>query len=144
LLPASPAACSYRIDTGEDAMTRWWAALIALAGAVILAIVATTPPAPVSADAPATAFSAARAMGDVYAVGGAPHPTGSFNNAAVRAYLIARLDSMGLEVATASGRMSPQAKNRLDGWRKAIGADARGLAVGHRRFFHVRHAHDGP
>jgi len=101
-------------------MTRWWAALIALAGAVILAIVATTPPAPVSADAPATAFSAARAMGDVYAVGGAPHPTGSFNNAAVRAYLIARLDSMGLEVATASGRMSPQAKNRLDGWRKAI------------------------
>jgi len=52
-------------------MTRWWAALIALAGAVILAIVATTPPAPVSADAPATAFSAARAMGDVYAVGGA-------------------------------------------------------------------------
>lgn len=101
-------------------MTRWWAALIALAGAVILAIVATTPPAPVSADAPATAFSAARAMGDVYAVGGAPHPTGSFNNAAVRAYLIARLDSMGLEVATASGRMSPQAKRRLDGWRKAI------------------------
>jgi hypothetical protein len=101
-------------------MTRWWAALIALAGAVILAIVATTPPGPVSANAPATAFSAARAMGDVYAVGGAPHPTGSFNNAAVRAYLIARLNSMGLEVATASGRMSPQAKRRLDGWRKTI------------------------
>lgn len=99
-------------------MARWLAALIALAGAVILAIVATTPPRPVSANAPATAFSAARAMGDVYAVGGAPHPTGSFNNAAIRTYLIARLDSMGLDATTATGRMSPQAKRRLDGWRK--------------------------
>jgi len=101
-------------------MTRWWAVLIALVGAVILAIVATTPPGPVSADAPATAFSAARAMGDVYAIGGEPHPTGSIGDAEVRAYLIARLDSMGLDVTTASGRMSPQAKRRLDGWRKTV------------------------
>ena len=103
---------------GEDAMAKWWAALVAMVGAAVLAIVATTPPGPAPADAPGTSFSAARAMGDIYAIGSAPHPTGSFENAAVRAYLIARLDSMGLNVTTATGRMSAQAKRRLDGWRK--------------------------
>ncbi|WP_066810516.1 M28 family peptidase [Sphingomonas asaccharolytica] len=101
-------------------MTRWWAALIALAGAVILAIVATTPPGPASSDASATAFSAIRAMTDVRVVGRAPHPTGSHEDAQVRSYLIARLKGMGLEVATATGTMSPQAKKRLDGWRKIV------------------------
>jgi hypothetical protein len=101
-------------------MTKWWAALIALAGAVILAIVATTPPGPVSADAPATAFSATRAMADVRVIGRAPHPTGSVGDAQVRAYLIARLRGMGLEVTTATGTMSPIAKKRLDDWRKTV------------------------
>jgi len=101
-------------------MTRWWGALIALAGAVILAIVATTPPGPAAADAPATAFSAARAMGDVRVIGRAPHPTGSAEDAQVRDYLISRLKSMGMEVATATGTMSPPAKKRLDGWRGAV------------------------
>jgi len=101
-------------------MTRWWGALIALTGAVILAIVATTPPRPASADAPATAFSASRAMAEVRVIGRAPHPTGSAEDARVRNYLVARLKSMGLEVATATGTMSPAAKKRLDGWRKAV------------------------
>jgi hypothetical protein len=101
-------------------MTRWWAALMALAGAVILAIVATTPPGPVSADAPATAFSAMRAMADVRVIGRASHPTGSVEDAQVRAYLIARLKGMGLEVSTTTGMMSPQAKKRLDDWRKTV------------------------
>ena len=101
-------------------MTKWWAALIALAGAVILAIVATTPPGPAPADAAASAFSATRAMADVRVIGRAPHPTGSAEDAQVRAYLIARLKGMGMEVATATGTMSPQAKKRLDGWRKAV------------------------
>jgi len=101
-------------------MTRWWGALIALAGAVILAIVATTPPGPASADATATAFSATRAMADVRVIGRAPHPTGSAEDAQVRDYLISRLKSMGLEVATAIGTMSPAAKKRLDGWRRVV------------------------
>ncbi|HEX7851755.1 MAG TPA: M28 family peptidase [Sphingomonas sp.] len=101
-------------------MTRWWGALIALAGAVILAIVATTPPAPASADTSVTAFSAIRAMADVRVIGRAPHPTGSDEDARVRSHLIARLKGLGLEVATATGTMSPQAKKRLDGWRKAV------------------------
>lgn len=101
-------------------MTRWWGALIALAGAVILAIVATTPPGPAAADAPATAFSATRAMADVRVIGRAPHPTGSAGDAQVRDYLISRLKSMEMEVATATGTMSPPAKKRLDGWRGAV------------------------
>jgi hypothetical protein len=101
-------------------MTRWWAALIALAGAVILAIVATTPPGPAPANVSATAFSATRAMADVRVIGRASHPTGSVEDAQVRDYLIARLQRMGLEVATATGTMSPQAKKRLDTWRKAV------------------------
>ena len=101
-------------------MTRWWAAVIALAGAVILAIVATTPPGPVPADAPTTLFSAIRAMTDVRVIGRAPHPTGSAEDAQVRAYLVARLKGMGLEVATATGTMSTAAKKRLDGWSKAV------------------------
>jgi len=101
-------------------MTRWWGALIALAGAVILAIMATTPPGPAAADAPATAFSATRAMADVRVIGRAPHPTGSAGDAQVRDYLISRLKSMGMEVATATGTMSTPAKKRLDGWRRAV------------------------
>ena len=44
-------------------------------------------------------------MADVRVIGRAPHPTGSAEDAAVRAYLVARLQSMGLEVATATGAM---------------------------------------
>jgi hypothetical protein len=100
-------------------MARWWAALIVLAGAVILAIVATTPPGPAPADASANAFSATRAMADVRVIGRAPHPTGSAEDAQVRGYLVARLKGMGVEVGTTVAAMSPQARKRLDGWRKA-------------------------
>jgi len=99
-------------------MARWWAALAALVGATVLAVVATTPPGPAQADAPATSFSATRAMADVRAIGHAPHPTGSAEDARVRDYLTGRLKGMGVEVATSTGTMSPQAKKRLDGWRK--------------------------
>jgi hypothetical protein len=101
-------------------MTRWWAALIALVGAMILAIVATTPPGPAPADVSASAFSATRAMADVRVIGRAPHPTGSAEDAQVRGYLVARLTGMGMEVGTTVAAMSPQAKKRLDGWRKAV------------------------
>lgn len=100
-------------------MAKWWGALIALIGATILAIVATTPPGPAPADASATAFSATRAMGDIEHIGRVPHPTGSAANAEVRNYLIARLKGLGLEVSTITGPMSPAAAKRLNGWRKS-------------------------
>lgn len=99
-------------------MGKWWAALVALTGAVVLAVIATTPPGPAPSDAPSASFSAIRAMADVRAIGHAPHPTGSAEDAKVRSYLIGRLKSMGLDVTTSTGTMSPEARKRLDGWRR--------------------------
>lgn len=59
---------------------------------------AATPPTALSADAPATVFSAGRAIGDVHAIAMHPHPTGSAANGKVAAYLAARLVRLGLTV----------------------------------------------
>ncbi|HEX4693985.1 M20/M25/M40 family metallo-hydrolase [Sphingomonas sp.] len=100
-------------------MRNWWALLAAIVGAVILAVVATTPPGPAGTDAPATDFSAARAMTDDRVIGRAPHPTGSAEDAAVRAYLIQRLRGMGMEVAEATGTMDDEGAKRLANWSKS-------------------------
>ena len=54
-------------------------------------------PRPLAADAPADQFSAGRALVDVRAVAARPHPIGSAANAAARDYLLARMQSLGLE-----------------------------------------------
>src|SRR5215470_1690963 len=54
-------------------------------------------PAPLPATAPATEFSAERAMSDVRAIAPMPHPMGSATDAKVRAYLLARLSGLGLD-----------------------------------------------
>jgi len=58
-------------------------------------------------------------MADVRVIGRAPHPTGSAENAVVRAHLIVRLQSMGLEVATATGTMDAAGAKRLADWSKS-------------------------
>lgn len=98
-------------------MRGWWAMLLALAGAVLLAIVATTPPRALPANAPALDFSATRAMRDVRAIARAPHPTGSEENARVRAYLSARLRMMGMEVQPLRSVLSQGGRKKLDQWR---------------------------
>jgi hypothetical protein len=98
-------------------MNRYWALLAAIAGSIILAIVATTPPGPAPATKPATDFSAARAMVDDRIIARDPHPTGSPADAEVRGHLVARLQAMGLETSTPGGTMSPKAAERLDLWR---------------------------
>jgi hypothetical protein len=50
---------------------------------------AATPPAPVAATAPATEFSAERAMAHVREIAQRPHPAGSADNARVREYVVA-------------------------------------------------------
>ncbi|HEX8233447.1 MAG TPA: M20/M25/M40 family metallo-hydrolase [Caulobacteraceae bacterium] len=75
----------------------FWVCL-ALAGA--LAWFASQTPAPRGVDAPAGAFSAARAMADVGAIARRPHPIGSAEHARVRDHLVRRLTGMGLEVVT--------------------------------------------
>ncbi|RYE02104.1 MAG: M20/M25/M40 family metallo-hydrolase [Sphingomonadales bacterium] len=98
-------------------MKNWAYLVIAIALALLLAVIATTTPWPVPADAPATEFSAARAMTDVREIARAPHPTGSAENARVRAYLTARLQSLGMAVTTSSAPVAAKAQARLDKWR---------------------------
>ena len=100
-------------------MRTWLGLLVALIGAAVLAVIATTPPVPVGSDAPATAFSATRAMADVRVIGRAPHPTGSAENAVVRAHLAARLQSLGMTVDTPVGSMDAVAAKRLSNWNKS-------------------------
>ena len=98
---------------------RWGALLLAVAGAVLLAIVATTPPSPAPLATSAASFSAARAMADVRVIARAPHPTGSAADAAVRAYLAARLRGMGLRVETRTAPLDAVGAMRLATWRGA-------------------------
>jgi len=51
----------------------------------------------VPASAPATEFSAERAIAEVREIAQAPHPVGSAEHARVRDYLLARLGALGLE-----------------------------------------------
>ncbi|MES2095751.1 MAG: M20/M25/M40 family metallo-hydrolase [Pseudomonadota bacterium] len=99
-------------------MKNWWALLIVMTGAILLAIVATTPPGPRATTAPSADFSATRAMADIRIIGRAPHPTGSVENAVVRAHLIARLEAMGMEVTTTKSAMDAAGAKRLAGWSK--------------------------
>lgn len=61
------------------------------------------PPAPSPVSAPATAFSADRAMTDVAAIAQRPHPTGSAEIVKVRDHLLARIGELGLEVFVRPG-----------------------------------------
>ncbi|RYD58929.1 MAG: M20/M25/M40 family metallo-hydrolase, partial [Sphingomonadales bacterium] len=98
-------------------MKNWVYLIVAVAGAILLAVLATTTPWPAPADSPATEFSATRAMVDVREVARAPHPTGTPENARVRAYLTARLQSLGMTVTSSGAPISAEAKARLDKWR---------------------------
>ncbi len=94
-------------------MSSWTSFWIAMAIALALGIFATTPPSPLPADAPATVFSAARAMADVRRVASAPHATGTAENAAVRAYILERLRGLGLEVREAPAPLPRAASERM-------------------------------
>jgi hypothetical protein len=90
--------------------------LVAMIGAVLLAILATTPPSPRGTQIPATEFSAARAMSDLREIAKAPHPTGTRENARVRAILVAKLRAMGLQVRETQGTMDAKSAKRLANW----------------------------
>lgn len=70
--------------------------LLVLVASVWLAIVQFTPPAVVPKAAPATEFSAERAMTELRTIAQKPHPMGSPASAEVRAYLIQQIRAMGL------------------------------------------------
>jgi len=84
----------------DEATQAWWRSLGPLAvllfvGAAVLLL--HEPPAPLPADAPATLFSAGRAMADVEVIAREPHPPGSPAHARVRDHVVARLREVGLD-----------------------------------------------
>jgi hypothetical protein len=69
-----------------------------LGSAIVLTVTLISPPAPLPADAPATEFSAGRAMQNLEVIAQEPHPMGvSPANAGVRDYLLEEIRVMGLE-----------------------------------------------
>lgn len=86
--------------------------------AFLLAVWTTQVPKPRPIDAPAAAFSAARAMTDIEQIARAPHPVGTPEHARVRAWLTARMTQLGLSPQEQAGPLSPGAIQRL---RKAGG-----------------------
>jgi hypothetical protein len=85
-----------------------------LALALLIAVLTLQVPAPVGADAPATAFSTERAMVDVREVAQRPHPVGSAEHARVGAVLLQRMAALGLQTSTQTGALSPAAVRRLE------------------------------
>ncbi|WP_419827735.1 M20/M25/M40 family metallo-hydrolase [Sphingomonas sp.] len=84
------------IESRGEATGRLLLCLLAAIVALWIAASAARPPAPLAADAPASAFSAARAMLDVRAIGMRPHPAGTTADDEVAAALARRLQQIGL------------------------------------------------
>jgi hypothetical protein len=82
---------------------RLLALVAALIGAALIAWAGEQTPRPVPASAPATIFSAERAMADVRAIASTPHPIGSAANHAARDVLLARMTALGLTPEVHSG-----------------------------------------
>ncbi len=74
-----------------------WLAPLALVVAAWLASSARIPPRAEAANAPATAFSAARARAHLERIARRAHPPGSPEHAEVRAYLLGELEDLGFE-----------------------------------------------
>lgn len=77
-----------------------------LALALLIGALSLQVPSPAGRDAPATAFSAGRAMADVTELAQRPHPLGSPDHARVRTYLEGRMAALGLQVSTQAGPIS--------------------------------------
>jgi len=84
--------------------------------ALLLGVLALQTPSPRGTDAPATAFSAARAMVDVREIAQRPHPVGSADHDRVRAYLMGRLTELGMAPSLQIAPLSPNAVARLGKW----------------------------
>ena len=89
-------------------------ALLILTG--FLAIHSIEPPPAVDANAPATEFSAARAMRDVRAIAKKPHPLGSAENDRVREYLVGRLRELGANPEVQTATVARQSPSGPDTW----------------------------
>jgi len=73
---------------------------IVLVSVTFVTISQTLPPSPLPMNAPATEFSAERAIRHIQVIAKEPHPTGSAANDMVRDYILAELKDLGLETET--------------------------------------------
>lgn len=96
-----------------------------LALALLIAVLTLQSPSPVGAEAPATAFSAGRAMTDIREIAQRPHPVGSADHARVGVRLLQRMAALGLRTETQAGPMSPAAVQRYE----RRGESARGVEL---------------
>ncbi len=103
-------------DSGQRLPGRWPVLVLVLLLAGLLATLVAQPPSPVPATADPAVFSAGRAMADVRVIAREPHPTGSAANAAVRAYLVQRLQSLGFEVRLVTRPLPAKPQERLGKW----------------------------
>lgn len=107
--------------------------LVSLLLGLGLAALLTRTPAPRAADAEARVFSAGRAMVDVERLARAPRPLGSPEHAEARAYLMGRMQALGLDPVVMEGPLSPGSIRRMERWElspEAAGYRVRNL-VGH-------------
>lgn len=91
------------IFSGRRAWPQALALLVAMAAAVTVALYQFVPPAVVPSDAPATEFSAERAMEDVRVIAKELHPMGSPEHEEEADYIVGRLEELGLSPQTRLG-----------------------------------------
>jgi hypothetical protein len=97
-------------------MNRWPLFLVTLAVGVLWAALRIQVPAPLGADAPASQFSAGRAMADVRVLAREPHPTGTPASTAVIAHLERRLVALGFSVRRVVTPLPERPAKRLQKW----------------------------
>ena len=97
-------------------MRAWIGAFVAVGLAIGLAILATTPPSAHRAGSAAGLFDLSRAMADVRTIARASHPTGSPENAVVRAFIAERMRAIGMDVSTREGKLDAKGTARLNSW----------------------------
>lgn len=95
---------------------KWGHLLVILILGVVLLGLSVTPPSPKGLNTPLDQFSSARAMKDIHVIAAKPHPTGSLENAKVRAYLEHRLSALGMDVSLDEARLGKKALKRLNQW----------------------------
>ena len=92
------------------------ALVVAILAILWIGIRAAQPPAVLPASAPATAFSAERAMADVRTIAMRPHPVASADNARVRGYLASRLHALGIVTEERRYLIDPRGYATLHRW----------------------------
>lgn len=97
-------------------MNKGFGMVAVLLAAVVLAIMATTPPMPQGPQTPPTEFAVARAMPDVVAIAREPHVTGTPENARVRDYIAERMRVLGMDVSTSTGVVGERGTAKRNRW----------------------------